>query len=112
MCNLLVEALIARKKHDEASVWLNKSIRFARKAGLVPDLATAISLQGRLEGISGNLEGSYAKSREALALVKQLAANCSTDQERASFLKRRSVLTLIDEVRRLAAIIGQKQRAE
>lgn len=112
MCNLFAEVLIARKKLNEASVWLNKSVRCAQESGLVPEFAAAVALQGRLEGLSGKIESCYAKSRQALDLVKELAANCANDEDRGIFLSRREVTTLVNEVRRLGTAMGQKLRAE
>jgi hypothetical protein len=60
----------------------------------------------------GAYEIGYATSRQALQLIKQLAENIGNESDRAIFLNRRSVQNLLTEVRRLGAILGQKQRAE
>ena len=109
---LAAELLIDCGRPDAAMHWLEKALAPAQSMGLIPEIASTLALRAKIECANKAYEKCYAFSRQALQMIRQLAENINNDGDRAVFLKRRSVQNLMTEVRRLGAVLGQKQRAE
>lgn len=111
-CVLAAELLLERGDPKTAIRLLERGVARARATGLTPELVTGLVVRASLEIKDNAYEMAYATTRQALQIIKQLAENVGNENDRAIFLSRRSVQDLMTEVRRLGAILGQKQRAE
>ena len=108
---VVAEASLARRSDQQARSHLETGLRLAQKASLVPESIGCLALLGKLDGLQGNLEGCYAKHRQALQLCKKIADTISSDNDRTFFQNKRIVQSLVLEIRRLGKLLGQKQRA-
>jgi hypothetical protein len=66
-------------------------------------------LQGQAASHKGDYERSYALYKEALGLWKLIAGSINSDDDRLIFLKRRSIVFLTNEIRRLSSIFAKKK---
>ncbi len=112
LAGLAAELLFESGELEDAARWLGKALLSAQAMGLAPEIAGLLTTRARIENAHKAHEQVYATSRQALQVTRQLAENIDNDSDRAVFLNRRSVTDLIQEVRRLGAALGQKQRAE
>ncbi|MFN2189176.1 MAG: tetratricopeptide repeat protein, partial [Candidatus Promineifilaceae bacterium] len=108
-CVLFAETMIAQSRFDDAAPLLARAVRMARANGLRPEWATALTLQGQAAFHEGNYERSYALYKEALGLWKAIAGSINSEDDRLIFLKRRSIVFLTNEIRRLSSIFAKKK---
>jgi len=111
MANLAAELLISVNSVEQAAEMLELSYHRANATGLIWEAITALTLLARLDSARGDFENGFSRYKQALQLCKSLAQNLENDRDRACFQNRRIVLFLVDEIRRLGKLLGQKQRA-
>ncbi len=111
MCCLAAEVSIATGRVDRAADLVKQAIRQASAMELMPETAIALALKAQLEMKNGAYENAYALYRQALQITKEMAENIADGTDRDLFMQKRSVQSLISEIRRLGSLLGQKQRA-
>lgn len=88
--------------HSEAEEMTEKAKRTARRTGLLPELMTALILEGQIHSAANDLEGSYGAYRQALETAKQLVSGIESDDDRLVYQKRAEMQFLTTEIKKLA----------
>jgi tetratricopeptide (TPR) repeat protein len=109
MYNVAAELMIVRDEYDSALTFLNRAHRSATAGGLMPEMITTLTLRGRVDFLKGDFENCYKNYKSALQICKKIADNITNETDRKPFESRRSIVFLVNEIKRLGTLIGQKK---
>lgn len=110
-CNVAAELMIARNHHQSALSYLSRAQGLANASGLMPEMVTTLTLRGRIGFSRGEYEQCYMDYKSALQACKKIAESIENDTDCHLYQNKRSTIFLVNEIRRLGELIGQKQRA-
>ena len=111
LCNLAGELMINLGRYEAAERYLQRSQRVAVAAGLLPETVDVYTQFGRMHAELGDFEQAYSCFREALDAAKKIAGNISDPDDRLRYQSRRKIKFLVGEIKRMAASLGQKNKA-
>ncbi len=111
MYNTAAELMITRQAYAEAKDYLARAQRFGKTNGLLPEMATTLTLEGLIARKMGEYEQSFRNYKNALRFHKQIADSLSADEDKQIYQRQHSVTFLVKEIKQLGEILGQKQRA-
>ncbi|MFQ6008412.1 MAG: tetratricopeptide repeat protein, partial [Candidatus Zixiibacteriota bacterium] len=109
MCNIAAELMITRGEYVSALTFLNRAYRSATETGLMPELITTLTLRGKVDFLNGKFENCYQRYKSALQICRKIADNITNQTDRKLFENRRSVVFLLNEIKRLGKLMGQKK---
>jgi len=112
MCNIAAELMIINKDYESALSYLSRSQRLANDSGLLPEMITILTLQGRINLSKGDYEQCYSNYKNALQICKAIAADIISEADRQLYQNKRSTTFLVNEIKRLGELMVQKQKAE
>jgi tetratricopeptide (TPR) repeat protein len=108
---VLAEYHLRQGDEQVVAQYLNRAHSAATQRGLLPETMTALILTGKLQRSQGAYEDAFDSYRQALDIAKQMASGLSDEQLRSSFMNKRTVRFLADEIKSLSARMSQKERA-
>ncbi len=111
LCNLAGELMINLGRYEAAERYLQRSQKVAATAGLLPETVDVYTQFGRMHSELGDFEQAYSYFREALDAAKKIAGDISDPEDRLRYQSRRTIKFLVGEIRRMAASLGQKNKA-
>ncbi len=109
MYNVAAELVITRGEYDSALIFLTRAQRAATTGGLMPEMITTLTLRGRIDFLKGDFENCYKSYKSALQICKKIADSITNETDRKPFENRRSVVFLVNEIKRLGTLMGQKR---
>jgi len=111
MCNVAAELMLAHNNLESALGYLSRAQRLANISGLLPEMVTTLTLQGRIDLSKGDYEQCYRNYKSALQICKKLVDNIEYEADRRLFQNKRSTMFLVNEIKRLGTLIGEKKGA-
>jgi len=111
MCNVAAELMLAHNNLESALGYLSRARRLANANGTLPEMITTLTLQGRIDLSKGDYEQCYGGYKSALQICKKLVDNIEDEADRQLYQNKRSTLFLINEIKRLGTLMGEKKGA-
>jgi tetratricopeptide (TPR) repeat protein len=111
MNNLAARIWIERNAPDRAEAHLASAKKEAQDIGLLPDLITTLSLQGRLAKAAGSYEEAFTAFKQALEHCRTVASSIVNEVDRELYQQKPIVQFLASEIRSLGQYLGNKQGA-
>jgi serine/threonine protein kinase len=109
MCNVAAELMLAHNNLESALGYLSRAQRLANTSGLLPEMVTTLTLQGRINLSKDDYEQCYHNYKSALQICKKLVDNIEDEADRQLFQNKRSTMFLVNEIKRLGTLIGEKK---
>jgi tetratricopeptide (TPR) repeat protein len=111
MCNVAAELMLAHNNLESALGYLSRAQRLANANGTLPEMITTLALQGRIDLSKGDYEQCYRNYKSSLQICKKLVDNIEDKADRRLYQNKRSTLFLINEIKRLGTLMGEKKGA-
>jgi len=111
MNNIAAEIMLNIGDVAASSTMIERSVRFARHCGLVPELITAQALMARIAEINRDYESCYKLYKDALGLCRMVSDDIENKADREIYQKSRWVLFVAHGIKKLGTRLAQKQQA-
>ncbi len=109
MYNVSAELMLAHDDLESALNYLSRAQRLAHNCGLLPEMVTTLTLMGQIDFSKGDYEQCYGNYRSALQICRQIAESIKSETDRRLFQNKRSTMFLVNEIKRLGSLIGEKK---
>ncbi|MBI5266724.1 MAG: tetratricopeptide repeat protein [candidate division Zixibacteria bacterium] len=110
-CLVAAVCLMDNGRAGEAAPYLQRAQDQAQASHLAPELMTCGLLLGRLAVERGDFEDAYGNYKRAFQVAKQISGSLGQESDRTNFQQQRHVRQIVNEIKRLGLILGQKERA-
>jgi tetratricopeptide (TPR) repeat protein len=108
-CLTAAEYLMRHKDYETSYQLVDRARKVAKASGLVPELITALTMQGKLDVETGSYESGYQCYKQALELSRRIASDIRNESQREQYRRQPSVAFLVEAIRSLAQRLAAKK---
>jgi len=110
--NVAAEYMMATDNINRAKNYLNRARQHSEACGIAAQKIRSLTMLGQIAFSERDFEISYRNYRLALSVCKEVAAKIRNAEDLTTFQSQRSIEFLVEEIRRLSKVLGQKKRGQ